>query len=68
MNAIRTLPNSSRNQANQNNNISRIEAFIISRIGRLKEVGWSTEIIAEALGVNEEFIERASYMYYTQTY
>ncbi len=55
--------NYNQKQANHNGNISKIEAFIISRIGELKEVGWSTAAIADALGVNTDFVEKAVQLY-----
>ena len=36
--------------------ISEVEAFMESRVEDLQEYGWSNETIAEALGVNEEFV------------
>lgn len=44
-------------------NISKIEAFIISRIAELKQLGWSTSAIADALGVHTDFVETAMQFY-----
>ncbi|HNB52827.1 MAG TPA: hypothetical protein PK530_12835 [Anaerolineales bacterium] len=50
-------------QSSQFGNISKIEAFIISRIAELKQLGWSTSAIADALGVNTDFVETAMQYY-----
>ncbi len=64
MNTVHTSTyNYNQKQSSHSGNISKIEAFIISRIGELKEVGWSTSAIADALGVNTDFVEKAVQLY-----
>ena len=45
-------------------NLSEVEAFMVSRIDDLQEYGWSNETIAEALGVSETFVEEYSSTYF----
>jgi hypothetical protein len=68
MKTIQSSHKSNGNHNQQNVSISKIEAFIISRVGDLKEYGWNNQIIAEAMGVNEDFIEKASDLYYKFSY
>lgn len=64
---MKAMNNTSHNhnpkQPVQFGNISKIEAFIISRIAELKQLGWSTSAIADALGVNTDFVETAMQFY-----
>lgn len=46
-----------------NGTLSKIEVFIISRICALRQLGWSIARIADALGVDEEFVETAVQAY-----
>lgn len=46
-------------RASQYGSLSKIEIFIIARIVELVKIGWSKQAIADALGVNAEFVERA---------
>lgn len=46
-----------------NGSLSKIEVFIISRIVALRQLGWSIARIADALGVDEEFVETAVQAY-----
>jgi hypothetical protein len=59
MKAVPTSYPYNQKQAAQYGNLSKIEAFIISRIAELKKLGWSTTAIADALGVNTDFVETA---------
>jgi hypothetical protein len=54
-----TIYNTSQKQSTSQGNMSKIEIFIISRIAELKKIGWSTTAIADALGVNSDFVETA---------
>jgi len=55
MRTILVSPESGREQVAEN--ISEVEVFMASRVNDLQEYGWSNETIAEALGVNKEFVE-----------
>ena len=37
--------------------LSDVEAFMVSRVAELQDYGWSNENIAEALGVDDKFVE-----------
>lgn len=57
-----TIMNASSNVNSRNSqygSLSKIEIFIIARIVELVKIGWSKTAIADALGVNAEFVERA---------
>ena len=60
-------PESGNGQVVENeNNVSVVEAFMVDRIGDLQEYGWSNDTIAEALGVNVEFVEERGSVYENQ--
>lgn len=56
MNTTRVSSNVTPEQMAQN--FSKITAFIIARINVLKQLGWSDQVIAEALGVDARSIEQ----------
>lgn len=54
-----TISASSSSKNSQYGSLSKIEIFIIARIVELVKIGWSRQAIADALGVNTEFVDRA---------